>query len=129
MILRSSLTVYSIPAKKSTPGKNSSQEVGEAQFSLAKSEDGKAHPYTKRGAEIVRGLAVEKAGILAVALTKIEADVMGDTITGNRSSTRLLSTSTYSIPRFVKKNNPPNENFQRRITRRGASAVTVSACR
>lgn len=74
------LFIDSIPdsPQKSNPSeKKSSQEVGEAQFSLAKSEDGKAHPYTKRGAEIVRGLAVEKTGI---TLNRQEAEALDDSI-------------------------------------------------
>ena len=74
------LFIDSIPdsGEKSNPSEeNSSQEVGEAQFSLAKSEDGKAYPYTKRGAEIVRGLAVEKTGI---TLNRQEAEALDDSI-------------------------------------------------
>lgn len=46
----SSASNISIPdsSEKINPSEeSSSQEVGEAQFPLAKSEDGKAHPYTK----------------------------------------------------------------------------------
>ena len=55
------LFIDSIPdsGEKSKPSEeNSSQEVGEAQFSLAKSEDGKAHPYTKRGADAAAAAAL-----------------------------------------------------------------------
>ena len=46
------------PQKSKPSEENSSQEVGEAQFSLAKSEDGKAHPYTKRGADAAAAAAL-----------------------------------------------------------------------
>ena len=49
---------------------------------------------------------------LAVALTKIEPGVMGDTISDkNRTSTRLLPVSVISIPQFIKKSTPETKNF------------------
>ena len=49
---------------------------------------------------------------LAVALTKIETGVMGDTIPDrNRISTRLLPVSDISIPQFIEKINPRDEKF------------------
>jgi len=48
---------------------------------------------------------------LAVALTKIEASVMGDTALPKEERTRLLLTSEYSIPQLIEKINPSDENF------------------
>ena len=47
---------------------------------------------------------------LAVALTKIETGVMDDSITeSDRSSTRLLPVSEYSISKLIEKINPKDE--------------------
>ena len=47
---------------------------------------------------------------LAVALTKIETGVMDDSITeSDRSSTRLLPVSEYSISKLIEKINPKGE--------------------
>ena len=49
---------------------------------------------------------------LAVALTKIETGVMGNTISDiNRTSTNLLPVSAISIPQFIEKINPQDEKF------------------
>ena len=48
---------------------------------------------------------------LAVALTKREEDVISDTALHNEERTRLLSPSVYSIPKFIEKINPKDENF------------------
>ena len=48
---------------------------------------------------------------LAVALTKIEASVLDDTVLPNEERTRLIPTSVYSIPRLIEKINPKDENF------------------
>lgn len=48
---------------------------------------------------------------LAVALTKREEDVISDTALHNEERTRLLSSSIYSIPDFIEKINPKDENF------------------
>lgn len=61
--------------------------------------------------EIKRYIDEQNRLYLAVALTKIEADVLEDTVTDKRSPTLLLPASTYSIPQFIKKINPIDENF------------------
>ena len=48
---------------------------------------------------------------LAVALTKIETDVISDTILENQASTRLLPVSTISIPDLIQKINLRDESF------------------
>ena len=48
---------------------------------------------------------------LAVALTKIETGVMGDTALQREERTRLLPVSNISIPDLIKKINPRDENF------------------
>ena len=49
---------------------------------------------------------------LAVALTKIETGVVGDTmIDQTQSSTRLIPVSAISIPQLISKINPRDENF------------------
>ena len=49
---------------------------------------------------------------LAVALTKIETSVVGDTISDkNQTSTRLLPVSDISLPHLIEKINPRDENF------------------
>ena len=76
----SNATTTSIPHSnpKSNPSeKKSSEKAGNAQFSLAKNEGEKEHPYTKVGARIIRGLAVEKAGI---TLNRKEAEALDDSI-------------------------------------------------
>ena len=61
------------PEKSNPSEKKSSEKAGNAQFSLAKNEGDKEHPYTKVGARIIRGLAVEKAGI---TLNRKEAEAL-----------------------------------------------------
>ncbi len=79
-IVNESPSTNSIPdsGEKSNPSeKKSSEKAGNAQFSLAKNEGEKEHPYTKVGARIIRGLAVEKAGI---TLNRKEAEALDDSI-------------------------------------------------
>ena len=48
---------------------------------------------------------------LAVALTKIETSVKGDTALQKEGRTRLLPVSDISVSRLIEKINPADENF------------------
>ena len=48
---------------------------------------------------------------LTVAITKIEADVLGGVSTKGNSEPRLISASGYSIARLFKKINPTDKHF------------------
>ena len=64
---------------------------------------------------------------LAVALTKIETDVISDTILENQASTRLLPVSDISIPQLIAKINPKDENFFKYIPNDLLSAEQIEA--
>ena len=72
------------------------------------SEEGHVSPVQF---EIKRYIDEQNRLYLAVALTKMEADVFEDTALHSEERTLLLPASTYSIPQFVEKINPRDENF------------------
>ncbi len=61
--------------------------------------------------EIKQYIDNENRLYLAVALTKIETGVMGDTALLKEGRTRLLPVSTISISQLIKKINPVDKNF------------------
>jgi len=61
--------------------------------------------------EIKQYIDNENRLYLAVALTKIETGVLDDTALNKEERTRLIPISKYSIPQFVQKINPKDENF------------------
>ncbi len=61
--------------------------------------------------EIKQNMDEKNRLYLAVALTKIETSVMGDTAPKEGGQTHLLLASEYSIPQFAEKINPKDQNF------------------
>ncbi len=64
---------------------------------------------------------------LAVALTKIETGVMGDTVLDNEGRTRLLPVSSISISQLIEKINPADANFFKYIPDEMLSQEQISA--